>query len=153
VSNNDDDSDDDIQIIRTHHKPHPSMPPSPATCVALWVEFLPGQMPHNSYPFVMHNANVLQWDIEICQNVLYLHVWNCSGIPEDDQGACRACTRLHDDMKLKGILEWIVKGMKPSTSHQYWSWGVLQNNLLQVCKCLASKELLLFNTYVYVKLG
>jgi len=58
---------------------------------------------------------------------------------------------LLDDTKLQGILGWIENGTAPSTPHQYWSWGVLRNNLLQLHKHLESKELLLFNNYV--KLG
>ena len=61
------------------------------------------------------------------------------------------CRNLPDDMKLRGILKQIVDGTMPSTPHQYWSWGVLQKNLLQVRKRLENKELLLFNTFV--KLG
>ena len=94
---------------------------------------------------------MLQWDVEIYQNVLYLRAWDCSGVSEGNQVACQACRSLPDDSKLQGILDWLVKGTTPSTLHQYWSWGVLQSNLLQICKRLETKELLLFNNYV--KLG
>src|SRR5258708_31110073 len=121
------------------------------TCAALQVEFPPGQTPHNSYPFAMHDANEFRWDIEINQNGLYLSMWNCSGVSKGAHGVCRVCLSLLDDTKLRGILGRIENGTAPSTPHQYWSWGVLQNNLLQLRKCLESKELLLFNNYV--KLG
>jgi len=148
----DDDIDDGVQVIMTHQSsyklPHSS---GPTMCAALQVKFPPGQTPNNSYPFMMHDTNMLQWDIEICWNVLYLHTWDCSGVPEGNQAMCRACRSLLDDLKLQGILDQIVNGTTPSTPHQYWSWGVLQNNLLQIRKHLANKELLLFNNYV--KLG
>ncbi len=121
-----DDDDDNVKVITTHQSsykaPHSA---DPTMCAALQIEFPPGQTPNNSYPFTMHNANVLQWDIEIYWNVLYLHAWDCSGVSEGNQVACQACRSLPDDSKLQGILDWIVKGTVPLTPHQYWSWGVL----------------------------
>src|SRR5258708_3088610 len=142
-----------VNMITTHqfsYKP-PKPPREPTICVVLCVGFPPGQTPNNAYLFAMYDANELQWDVEVWQNVLYLHAWDCSGVSEDDKGVCRVCRKLPDDMKLEGILKQITNGTMSSTPHQYWSWGVLCSNLLQVHKHLESKELLLFNTYV--KLG
>ena len=119
-----DDDDSDIQISMTHPST-PSSPTEPTMCMALCIEFPPGQTPHNSYLFTMHDANMLPWDIEICCNILYLHAWGCFSTPMDYQGLCRVCRRLCDDSKLQGILEWIANGVKSSAPYQYWSWGVL----------------------------
>ncbi len=123
----DDSDNEDIEnIILTHWSSYkPPHSTKPTMCAALQVEFPPGQMPHNSYPFAMHDANILQWDIEICRNELHLHVWSCSGVSEGDHGMCRQCRSLLDDTKLQGILEQIENGTAPSSPHQYWSWGVL----------------------------
>ena len=122
----DDNDDDNMNVILTHQSSYkPPRSTKHTTCAALQVEFPPGQMPCNSYLFAMHDANVLQWDIEICQNELYLRMWNCSGVSEGAHGVCRVCLSLLDDTKLQGILGWIENGTAPSTPHQYQSWGVL----------------------------
>ncbi len=132
----DDDQDDMIQIIATHRSsqiPEFQTPMRPS-CPGLHIEFPPGQTPFKSYPFVMHDANVLCWDVEICQNLLYLRSLTCTHMFDSNQEACRACKKLLDDKKLQGIRERIEKGMMPSTPHQYWSWGILHRSLLHTQK-------------------
>ena len=65
-------SDDDKDNVNmATHQQHCNAPEH-MKCIALQIEFPPGQTPHNSYPFTMHDANSLCWDIKIHQNVLYL---------------------------------------------------------------------------------
>ncbi|KAI0259910.1 hypothetical protein BC834DRAFT_926047 [Gloeopeniophorella convolvens] len=87
-------------------------------CTGLVLTFPDGCSPYSTYPFGLHDAQNLPWDLEIRNSIMTLRARMCTG-----QGVvssrCSACNSLQDSTALKGIIYRIENGVPVNSRYAY----------------------------------
>ncbi|KAI0260621.1 hypothetical protein BC834DRAFT_831523, partial [Gloeopeniophorella convolvens] len=87
-------------------------------CTGLVLTFPDGCSPYSTYPFSLHDAQNLPWDLEIRNSIMTLRARMCTG-----QGVvssrCSACNSLQDSTALKGIIYRIENGVPVNSRYAY----------------------------------
>lgn len=78
-------------------------------CPGHILAFPPGQTPHSSYPFLLHETTNLPWTYECQQRTMILRSTSCTG--DVSEGACRSCKDLDENRNLLGIKHRIEHGV------------------------------------------
>ncbi|KAF8316237.1 uncharacterized protein EI90DRAFT_2945067, partial [Cantharellus anzutake] len=106
------------------------------------------QSPYYVYPFGLHAAHRVHWDLEIRNDTLYLRSRKCHRAAPGNHSTCHECRMLADSKLAKGIRKRIENGTPQTANHHLWSWGTLRQALVKAQKQLAMRQLLAFNANV-----
>ena len=85
----------------------------------------PGVLPYSAYPFMLHEAYTLPWNIHIVDHRMSLQSTKCTGELQGNSELCKECVRLLTHQIIEGILDRIRDGIHANTAYMYQPIGGL----------------------------
>uniref|UniRef100_A0A8H7XX72 Uncharacterized protein n=1 Tax=Psilocybe cubensis TaxID=181762 RepID=A0A8H7XX72_PSICU len=103
-----------------------------AACKGYPLPIPPGNSPHSTYPFSLHDTLSLPWNYEVKHNQMVLRSFHCKKSGSLVHfGICSACHELSTDATLKGIIDRMEHGINDNTPYAYYSINGLKAKLRQ----------------------
>lgn len=91
-------------------------------CPGYVLTFPPGQTPHSSYPYALHDTTRLPWGYEVVNDTMILRPPTCTGKAQGDT-CCKACGSLETNEALIGIKNRSKNGVHENAPFAYHSIG------------------------------
>jgi hypothetical protein len=94
-------------------------------CGGNLVIFPPGKNQHTSYPFGLHNEQIIPWNYHSINESFYLQARSCTKEPVDVGEACAFCDALKSTSLYDGIIHRMEHGVHENTPLAYHGVGGL----------------------------
>ncbi|KAI9431976.1 hypothetical protein H4582DRAFT_1821850 [Lactarius indigo] len=110
--------------------------PMTKPCSGAYLAMPDGVLPYSAYPFMLHEAYTLPWNIHIVGHRMFVQSIQCGGVQETSSDSCRACSQLLTHRIVEGILARIKNGIHENTTYVYQPIGGLIEVLRKKCALL-----------------
>lgn len=85
----------------------------------------PGTLPHNAYPFGLHDKIGGPWDYAVTKGVMVIRARTCHKHVPREETRCHPCTLLSTNTNLNGVFQQMEEGVHENTHLAYHSVGGL----------------------------
>jgi hypothetical protein len=116
-------------------------------CGGVLVSFPAGKNQHTSYPFGLHQEQVVPWDYRSVDDKFYLQARSCSKqLLKTDEETCRACESIKSTPLYQGIANRIEHGVHENTPLVYHGIGGLLTVVRRKISHIREMRLMKLNT-------
>ena len=93
-------------------------------------------LPYSAYPFMLHEAFVLPWNIHVVDHQLSIQSIRCTGVRKTLSDPCQECSQLLTHRTVEGILHRMTNGIHADTNFVYQPITSLIEILWKKCEML-----------------
>lgn len=120
-------------------------------CKGHLLKFPPGETPHSSYPYMLHDTVSLPWSFQVWDGIMALRASSCTGKATSKSPSCRPCSDLQTNFNLLSIKHHIDHGVHENAPFAYNGLGGMmeiarrkgrQNDLQRIRKRNLARKLL-----------
>lgn len=116
-------------------------------CSGILVSFPAGKTHHTSYPFGLHQEQIVPWNYHSIDDNFYLQARSCSKKSlEKDEETCPACDALKSTPLYRGIIDRIERGVHENTPLVYHGVGGLLSVVHRKIDQIREMRLMKLNT-------
>jgi len=116
-------------------------------CSGVLVPFPDGKTQHTSYPFGLHQEQIIPWNYHSIDDRFYLQARSCSKKSlEQDKETCRACEAITSTSIYRGIIDRIERGVHENTPLVYHGVGGLLTVVRRKIDQIREMRLMKLNT-------
>ncbi|KAI0763211.1 hypothetical protein BC629DRAFT_1651952 [Irpex lacteus] len=138
-------TEDDDEIIIVDAPPRRFRTLSPERCRGFLLDIPAGTSPYEVYPFALHTARALAWNVYATAKEIRLFSLACTHTTASSTGICFKCQALDRDSNLMGIRTRMATGYKSKSQYSLLPTKYLIERLRQQAADLEKMRLLSLN--------